>query len=96
MPENTTTTREREYDFYLIAGNVPEMTDGVIISLFAAGCHDATPSMQHGWLYLEFSRTSKSLKDAIVSAILDVERAGIGAEVVGVLTIGLPDPSLAT
>jgi hypothetical protein len=43
--------------------------------------------MQYGRLYIEFSRLAVSLEDAIVSAIDDVRKAKIGAEVLRVDTI---------
>lgn len=60
------------------------MTTEVEDALFKAGCDDATVSVQYGNLYLEFSRTAPSMKDAILSAIRDVRAAAIGAEVVRV------------
>jgi hypothetical protein len=74
----------REHDFALIVGGVPEMTSDVENALFEAGCDDATLSIQYGLLYVEFSRQSESLKDAILSAIAEVQKAGIGAEVLRV------------
>ena len=74
-------TSDREYDFALILTGVPELTTVVEDGLFQAGCGDATLSMQYGSLYLEFSRTAASLKDAILSAIRDVRKAGVGADV---------------
>ena len=47
---------DREYDFALIVGGVSELTPTVEDALFQAGCDDATVSMQHGRLYIEFSR----------------------------------------
>jgi len=84
MSELRNTNCEREYDFALIVGGVPALTTEVEDALFNAGCDDATLSIQHGLLYVEFSRTAKSLKDAILSAIRDVQKAGIGAEVLRV------------
>lgn len=72
---------EREYDFALVVLGVPDLTDKVENALFEAGCDDATLSIQFGVLYMEFSRTARSLEEAILSAIRDVESAGIGAKV---------------
>ena len=83
----TTQTCEMEYDFALIVGGVSELTSAVEDALFQAGCDDATVSMQYGRLYIEFSRLAVSLEDAIVSAIHDVRKAKIGAEVLRVDTI---------
>jgi len=75
---------EAEYDFALILGGVTELTSSVEDALFNVGCDDATVSMQYGLLYLEFSRSATSLEDAIISAINDVRKANIGAEVLRV------------
>lgn len=75
---------EAEHDFALIAAGIPELTQQVEDALFEAGCDDATLSMQYGLLYLEFSRSAKSLEEAIISAINDVEKAEIGAQVLRV------------
>ena len=61
-----------------------ELTQSVEDALFNAGCDDATLSMQYRLLYLEFSRSAKSLEEAIITAINDVRKAGIGAEVLRV------------
>lgn len=47
----------------------------------ACGCSDATPSVICGWVWLEFSRVATSYKGAVLSAIRDVRRANIGADV---------------
>ena len=78
---NETQTCEREYDFALILTGVNELTSEVEDSLFVAGCDDATLSVQYCFIYMEFSRTATSLKDAILSAIRDVRNANIGADV---------------
>jgi transcriptional regulator with XRE-family HTH domain len=72
---------EREYDFALILSGVSELTTEVEDALFKAGCDDATLSIQYGLVYMEFSRMAPSLKDAILSAIRDVRKANIGANV---------------
>ena len=77
----TPQTCEMEYDFALIVGGVSELTSAVEDALFRAGCDDATVSMQHGRLYIEFVRSAGSLEDAIIGAIHDVRKAEIGAEV---------------
>lgn len=77
-------TCELEYDFALILTGVSELTDEVISAFLNVGCDDATLSVQYGRLYMEFSRAAPSLKDAILSAIKDVRRAGIGADVLRV------------
>lgn len=75
---------EREHDFALIVSGVKDLNQQVEDALYNAGCDDATVSMRHGLLYLEFSRTAPSLQDAMLSAIADVHKAKIGGEVLRV------------
>jgi hypothetical protein len=75
---------ECEHDFTLVIGGVTEMTQEVVDALFEAGCDDATVGMRSGRMFITFSRTSASMKDAILSAIMNVRSAGIGAEVLRV------------
>ncbi len=84
MNETVKPNCEAEYDFALILRGVAELTSAIEDTLFIAGCDDATLSMQYGLLYLEFSRSANSLEDAIISAINDVRKARIGAEVLRV------------
>lgn len=84
MNESTRNPCEQEYDFALIVGGVSKLTQTVEDALFSAGCDDATLSIQHGLMYIEFSRSAKSLEAAIISAISDVCSAGIGAQVLRV------------
>ena len=84
---------EQEYDFALIIGGVKQLNEEVEDALFAAGCDDATASIQYGQLYLEFSRVASSLEKAILSAIRDVRKAKIGAEVLRVDECNLVTPS---
>jgi len=84
MSETAKQPCEPEHDFALIVDGVEELTQSVEDALFSAGCDDATLSLQYGLLYLEFSRSAKSLEEAIISAINDVRKAGIGAEVLRV------------
>ena len=74
-------TDEREYDFVLVLTGVEELTPDVEDAFFEAGCDDATLSIRGGHLSLDFSRVASSLKDAILSAIRDVRKAGVGVEV---------------
>jgi hypothetical protein len=75
---------ETEYDFTLVLTGVAELTTEVEDRLFEAGCDDATLSMRCGRAYLTFSRRAPSLKDAILSAIRDVRKAEVGADVLRV------------
>lgn len=84
---------EREFDFALVVSGVKELSDEVMDALFNSGCDDATPSIQYGLLYLEFSRAAPSLKDAIISAIRDVLRSGLPLKVLQVDECNLVSPS---
>lgn len=84
MSNTTNPACDQEFDFALIVGGVKDLTPAVENALFEAGCDDATLSIQYGLLYMEFSRSAPSLKEAIISAIQDVGRAGINFEVLRV------------
>ena len=75
---------QQEYDFALIVGGVTELTPRVEDALFNAGCDDATLSIQYGLLFMEFSRSAGSIKEAIISAIGDVQRSGLPVRVLRV------------
>lgn len=75
---------EHEFDFTLVLEGVSDITADVENALFDAGCDDATLSMRLGRAYLTFSRMSPSLREAIVSAINDVQDAGIDVTVMRV------------
>jgi hypothetical protein len=79
------TTRQacdREHDFTLVLNGITDLTPEVQDALFEAGCNDATLSMRSGRPFLTFSRTAPTLKDALLSAINDVKKANVGAEVI--------------
>ncbi len=72
---------EREHDFTLVLTGIPELTTDVEDALYKAGCDDATLSIRSGRAFLTFSRSAPTLKDAVLSAIQDVRKAAIGADV---------------
>jgi hypothetical protein len=90
---NKTENCQQDYDFALILSGVHELTTKVENALFEAGCNDATLSVQNGNTYMVFTRTANSLKDAILSAIRDVRKADIGADVRRVDECNLVTPS---
>jgi hypothetical protein len=73
-----------EHDFILILSDVPALTSEVENALFEAGCDDATVGMHAGRVTLDFTRSAPTLKDAILSAIRDVQMAKIGARIIRV------------
>ena len=84
---------EREYEFSLILCGVHELDRRIEDALFEAGCDDATLSVQYGTISMDFARASPSLKDAILTAIRDVRKADIGADVWRVDESDLVTPS---
>jgi len=75
---------EREHDFTLVLDGVPQLDRKVMDALYEAGCDDATPSIRSGRMFLTFSRNAILISEAILSAISDVHKAKIGAEILRV------------
>jgi hypothetical protein len=80
----TATATEAEHDFVLVLTGIKVLNRQVEDALFEAGCDDATISLRFGAIYLTFSRVAPTLKEAILSAVRDVRRAQIGADVLRV------------
>jgi hypothetical protein len=70
--------------FTLILSGVAEVTPELADSLFDATGGDIEFNMRDGVAFLEFDRTAHFLRDAITSAIDQVEAAGVGVRVVRV------------
>ena len=70
--------------FTLILSGVSEITPELADALYAATGGDIEFNMRDGVAFLEFDRASSSLRDAVTSAISQVEGAGVGARVVRV------------
>jgi len=67
------------YEFTLVLKNVDDTTSKLEDSLYEAGCDDALINFRDGTVYLDFHRKSKSLKEAVIKAIKEVESASINA-----------------
>lgn len=72
------------YYFILTLSGVSEATPDLEDELYEAGCSDALINTKNGTVYLDFDRESESFEKAIISAIADVENAGINAKVTSV------------
>jgi hypothetical protein len=72
------------YQFTLVLKNVNSEGVAWADNLFDAGCDDALVNVKAGTVYLDFDRQAASLENAVMSAISDVESAGIGAAVISV------------
>ncbi len=68
--------QQREFDFTIVLSGLSSCDESADSKLFEAGCDDATLSFRSGRPFLTFSREASSLKDAIVSAIENVHKAG--------------------
>jgi hypothetical protein len=66
----------KSYDFTIVLADVSDVTDDQGDALFEAGCNDGTIVSRDGQVFIDFTRESASLEQAINSAATDVERAG--------------------
>jgi hypothetical protein len=73
-----------EHDFTLVLTGVSNLTPGDEDALFESGCDDGTISIRSGRVFITFSRQAPSMRQAILSAIDNVRKAGIGADVLRV------------
>jgi hypothetical protein len=74
----------KSYSFRFILAGASELTQELEDALFEAGCGDALLGLCDGVLLLIFDREAPSFRIALTSAIADVERAGVGLELVRV------------
>ena len=68
----------REYQFTLSMDGIEELTFERMDRLFEAGCDDATFGTRCGTHFATFRRRAASAIEAMISAIEDVEGAGVG------------------
>jgi hypothetical protein len=74
-----TASRKRRpvtHAFTLVLTGVSEVTDALEESLFESGCDDALLGYRDGIVYLDFDREATSFREAVLSALADVARAG--------------------
>lgn len=72
------------FQFTLILSGVAEITPEMADALYSATGGDIEFNMRDDVAYLEFDRTAGSLRDAVNSAIAQVEGARVGVRVVRV------------
>jgi len=72
---------KQEFEFTLILSGVPDLTVEVLDAFYEAGCDDALIGRRDGVAYADFCREADSFNQAALSAIRDVESAGVGARV---------------
>lgn len=61
-----------------------DLTNDVTDALFEAGCDDSSPGICNGRMHIDFAREAPTFKAAVLSAIRDVRKAKIGADVIRV------------
>ena len=76
------------FQFTLLLAGVPEITNTIERAIFEAGCDDAILGMTDGEAFLAFDREQENLREAIVSAIHQVENCGLGIRVCKVILPG--------
>jgi len=74
----------RVYSFSLVLQGASDLTPEIADTLYEAGCDDALVGSRDGLLFAEFDREAPSSAEAIISAIRQVESAGVGLTVVRV------------
>jgi|SRR3954449_13273306 hypothetical protein len=72
------------YQFTLILSGVADVTPELADALYTATGGDIEFNMRNDVAYVEFDRAAATLHDAVSSAIVQVESAGVGARVVRV------------
>jgi hypothetical protein len=75
MSPNTGVVQET-HQFSLLYTGVDDLTDELSDALFEAGCDDATIGIQNGFFFADFHRQAATFREALISAIEDVERTG--------------------
>ena len=72
------------YQFTLILSGVEEITPSLADALYAATGGDIELNMRNNVAFAEFDRQVKTLHEAVISAISQVENADVGVRVVRV------------
>jgi hypothetical protein len=74
----------KTYTFTLILSGVAELTPALADALYAATHGDIELNLRDGVAFVEFARTAATLREAITTAIREVEQAAVGVRVVRV------------
>jgi hypothetical protein len=64
------------HEFTLVYTGIEDYTDELANALFEAGCDDALIGMRDGYFFANFGRTAPTFREALISAIEDIERSG--------------------
>jgi len=82
----------KTFDFTVVLAGKDDLSEEDAEKLFETGCDDAAPGVSNQVAMVHFSRDASSFQEAIVTAKVDVEKAGfkvarieIGANEIAVL-----------
>jgi hypothetical protein len=67
----------KTYEFDVVLRDVAEVADDQADALYEAGCADGTPASRDGVAWLHFDRTAPTLEEAIRSAVVQIQAAGM-------------------
>jgi hypothetical protein len=74
----------KTHTFTLILSGVAEITPDLADALYTATQGDIELNLRDGVAFVEFERTAATLREAILTAIREVEQAKVGVRVVRV------------
>ncbi len=74
----------KTYEFTLVLDGVNDQTPTLEDSLYEAGCNDTLINFRNGTVYLDFNRAAASLREAILSAIQQIESMSLEVTVISV------------
>ena len=76
------------HKFTLVLSGVAEITPELADALYSATHGDIELNLRDGVAFLEFERTAPTLREAILAAIREVERADVGVRALRVESEG--------
>lgn len=75
---------KKHFNFTLILESVSVILETLEDALYRAGCDDALLWTRNGSVYIDFTREANSMRDAVTSAIENIEGSPIGLRVGGI------------
>ncbi len=71
-----TSVVQKTHEFTLIYTGFEELTEEFVNAMYEAGCDDALIGMRDGFFFADFGRSAPTFREALISAIEDIERSG--------------------
>ena len=68
----------------IFAGVFDDLSDEFVDAIWEAGCDDSHISLREGTLRISFDREAPSYWSALLSAVADIERTGLGLELASI------------